>query len=140
MIRILPFKLQRWICDTSGAATVEFALVAPIVLMLCYTSVEFARVDMIRNTMEIAAYEGAREGIIPGAKAGKCRAVARSKLRAVGITNAKIRITPSVIQPDTQMVRVKVRVPLDENGLVVSRFFHDKIMVKSCTLSREDQD
>jgi len=37
---------------------VEFALVLPILLIFVFGEFEFARVNMLRNTMENAAFEG----------------------------------------------------------------------------------
>ncbi len=62
----------------SGASAVEFALCAPLLFLLVFAAWEFSRANMILNTMENAAYEGCRRGIVPGASANDVRASAQA--------------------------------------------------------------
>lgn len=124
-------------CESQGAATVEFAIVAPLAIVFCFAAIEFGRVNMIRNTIENAAYEAAREGIVPGAEAQECRRAARNILLAVGVNQAKIAVEPRVILPATAKVTVTVSVQLEKNGFIGPVFFKNKVITKSCTLSRE---
>jgi Flp pilus assembly protein TadG len=65
-------KIARWIrtrlarrChDERGAAAVELALVMPILVMLLFGIIEFARVWNVRQTMTDAAREGARVAVV----------------------------------------------------------------------------
>ena len=60
--------------DRTAAVVVEFAICAPILFLFFFASLEFSRVNMIRQSVENAVYEGARRGIVPGATAANCRA------------------------------------------------------------------
>jgi len=124
-------------CDRRGAVAVEFALTAGLLFMILFTSIEFMRVNTIINSAENAAYEGARAGIVPGAKASEVRAAARSMISAIGVTGARIRVNPRTIQQDTPEVTVTVEVPLDRNSFIGPRYFLGDTLTKSCTLSRE---
>ena len=55
----------------TGAAAVEFAIVAPIFFMLVLVSLEFGRLNIIRHTADQAAYEAARHAMVPGATAAE---------------------------------------------------------------------
>ena len=121
----------------SGSASVEMALTLPLVFALCFAAVEFGRVNMIRNSMENAAYEGAREGIVPGATAADCENAATSLLTAVGIQDFDVNVTPTVIQDDTPEVTVTITVQLDANSFVANSYFAGETMTRSSTLSRE---
>lgn len=120
-----------------GAATVEFALVAPVAITLVFAGIEFTRANTIRNTAENAAYEGARQGILPGATAGRVKKTARTILQAVGVNRARITVTPDTITESTEEVTVEINVPMNRNGWVTPLFFKNKRMIRTVTLQRE---
>jgi Flp pilus assembly protein TadG len=95
-----------------GVVTVEFAICAPILFFFFFAALEFSRVNMIRQSVENAVYEGSRRGIVPGATAADCRAAAQNVLNTVMARNATIDVTPAVIVQDTPEVTVAVAVLL----------------------------
>jgi Flp pilus assembly protein TadG len=116
---------------------VEFALCAPILFFFFFTAFEFSRVNMIRQSIENAAYEGSRRGIVPGATAEDCKAAARVVLNSISARVATVNVTPTVIEPDTEEVTVSIDVPINENSWVVPFFFKDMIVSTSMTMQRE---
>jgi Flp pilus assembly protein TadG len=120
-----------------GAVAVEFALTAGLLFMILFAAIEFMRVNTIVNSTENAAYEGARAGIVPGAKAKDARQAARGMLTAIGVRGAKIDIEPNTIQADTPEITVTIEVPLNRNSFITPRFFLGKTLTKTCTLTRE---
>ena len=120
-----------------GAVTVEFALVAPMVFFLVFAAIEFARLNMLVNSMENAAYEAARRGIIPGASVANVEAEANQVLQAVGAVNATVTVTPAVITNQTPSVTVDISLPLNDNAWVTPHFTKNATVSRSCTLTRE---
>jgi Flp pilus assembly protein TadG len=120
-----------------GAVVVEFALTAGLLFMILFASIEFMRVNTIVNSTENAAYEGARAGIVPGAKAKDAQDAAAAMLGAIGVRGAKIDVEPPAILPDTPEITVTIEVPLDNNSFIAPRYFLGKTLTKTCTLSRE---
>jgi Flp pilus assembly protein TadG len=119
-----------------GAVTVEFAITAPILFLLVFAGIEFSRVNMIRNTLQNAAYEGARRGILPGSTSSECESAAEDILEFVGIRSFDIDVTP--ITQASADVTVTVEVPITAaNGYVTPRFFLGRILRTSITLPRE---
>ena len=51
----------------TGAAAVEFSLVATVLFFFVIGSVEFSRISILRQAMDNASYEAARIVIVPGA-------------------------------------------------------------------------
>ncbi len=123
-----------------GAITVEFALCLPIMLFIFFASYEFCRANMIRQTADNAAYEGARRGIVPGATADDVRVSAQWVLDTIGTKDATIRVEPAVIVDDTPEVTVTVEVPMNANGFVAPAFMRNKKVSTSFTLARERYD
>lgn len=120
-----------------GAAIVEFAFCAPVLFMIFFASLEFSRVNMIRQSVENAVYEGSRRGIVPGATADDCRQSAQWVLDTVFAVGAQIDVAPAVIDDDTDDVTVSVTVPLNSNSWVTPLFFENKSVSGSMTLRRE---
>lgn len=122
----------------SGAAVVEFAISAPVLFLMVFACIEFARANMIRNTIENAAYEGARSGILPGATSENCKAVAQELVRIIGVKEYSIAVEPEVIREDSQEVTVAVEVPMTVvNGYITPRFYLGRMLRASITLPRE---
>ena len=123
-----------------GALTVEFALVLPILFSLLMAAIEFSRVNTIRNTAEIAAYEGARRGILPGATVADVEAACTAALSPLSIKAADVQVSPSPLTLDAPSVTVDIRVPLDSNSYTVPVFFAGRSVNATCTFHREHQE
>lgn len=122
----------------SGAAVVEFAVVAPIIFMLFFAAFEFARMNLIRHTVDVAAYQGCRTGILPGASADKVRSRVETMLSTIGVDGAAITISPSSITRSTRDVSVDIQVALDAHTWVPAQFLAGRSLSGSCTLMREE--
>ena len=117
--------------------TVEMALTLPLLLLIVMISIEFGRMNIIRHTVDNAAYEAARRGIVPGATAADVESRAREIMGAVGARGVAVTVTPSVIDLNVAEVNVLVEVPADTNGFIAPKFFSGKTMAGNCTMSRE---
>jgi len=58
----------------SAATMVEFAIVANLLFVLIFASMELARINMARNLAQDAAYYAARVAMVPGATAAEANA------------------------------------------------------------------
>lgn len=119
--------------NRSGAVTVEFALVAPIVFALFLGSIEITRLNFLRHTAANAAYEGARASILPGSTSADGIAEATQLLNDVGAGNGAV--VNLVSTPDS--IQVTVTIPVDQNSWGLGRFTKNLNLVQSCTLRRE---
>jgi Flp pilus assembly protein TadG len=124
----------------TGAVVTEFAFCAPILFLFFFASLEFSRVNMIRQSVENAVYEGARRGIVPGATAQNCRDSAQVVLNSISARDAQIDVSPSVITNNTDEITVAVTVPINSNSWVFPVFFRDKSISGEMTLRRERFD
>jgi Flp pilus assembly protein TadG len=76
-----------------GAAAVEFALVAPLLLVLLLGIVEFGRAYGVEAALSQAAREGAR-ALALGEPAAAARASARAAAPSLTLVDADIAVTP----------------------------------------------
>lgn len=122
-----------------GAVTVEMAVTAPILFLLVFSALEFCSMNNLIHTIDNAAYEAARRGIVPGATINDVRQEANAILAAVGARNATVDVTPSVITEDTQQILVEISVPIRGNGWIAPVYFANRTnLVGECTLRREE--
>ena len=113
-----------------GAAAVEFAIVGPIFFLLLLVSIEFSRMNVIRHTADQAAYEAARQAMVPGATAAEAVAEATKVLDIVGARNPTIVIDPPVIDDETTEIVVTIDIPLNDNSYVLPRFTRNRSMLQ----------
>jgi Flp pilus assembly protein TadG len=72
----------------SGAAVVELALTLMILFGVCYGTIEFGYYFFIKNTVEGAAREACRAGIVAGATASNCTSAALTQLQTAGLVSS----------------------------------------------------
>lgn len=103
-------------CD--GVSAVEFAMVAPVFLLIIFTCVEFTRLTMVRNLVQEAAYFAARDAMVPGATEEECRESAERILSRLGNKTAEVTINEGQgLNDQSDIVSVTVSIPLAENTL-----------------------
>ena len=121
-----------------GATTVELALVLPVLFLVVFGAFEFSRLNMLKHLAGVAAYEGAREGMIIGATAADVNAQVNGVLAAGGIINATVTTTPSAITGATTEVQVQVSIPVSGNFWVLPAYASGAV-TGSCRLKTERQ-
>jgi len=102
--------MGRWRAER-GASAVEFALVAPLLILLVLGIAEFGRAFQVQGTLSAAAREGVRTMALqndPAAARAAVRATAASLDPAV--TNAQIAISPAAcpLSGGTTTVRLTI--------------------------------
>jgi Flp pilus assembly protein TadG len=121
----------------AGAVAVEFALTAPLLFLMLFGSLEMGHANMVFNATEAACYEGARQGIIPGATAAQCTAAANRLLQISGIRDATVEVTPNDLNVTTDTVAVRIRVPYNRNTIVTPVYTNALVIDRRCELVRE---
>lgn len=125
----------------NGAALVEFAIVVPVFTLLLFTCIEFARLNMIRNLMQDAAYYASRHCIVPGATEEEALAEARRILNAMGTRGATVVINDgNGLDENSAAVKVRITVPIAENALLTSRFTNHIVLTSESVMRTERYD
>ena len=118
-----------------GATAVEFAMCANLFFFLCFACIEIARMNMIRNLAQDAAYIAARHVVVPGATAEEAKAKGRQVMGM--IINNGYTIDVPAIDRDTLWVDVTVSVNLDEVALLTPRLFGNKTLSTTARMNTE---
>ena len=125
-----------------GAAALEFAVCAPLLLILTIGTLDLCSMLFLKETITLASYEGARRGIGRGNtnQDAKDRVVEFLNERGVVFDDADVVLftSPGFDTADTlENVRVNVRVPIRGNLLIPSAMFNDGLVTASCTMRKE---
>ncbi len=87
--------------ERRGAAAIETALLLPVLILLAFGSIELSNMVFLRQSLSIAAYEGARIATKPGATAEQANTRVREVLNARGITSYTVSYTTTNNLPIT---------------------------------------
>ncbi|MDA0657753.1 MAG: TadE/TadG family type IV pilus assembly protein [Planctomycetota bacterium] len=78
-----------------GTAVVEFAIVAPVFILLVFGMIEFGRMVMVQQMLTSATREGARMAVVEGAVAGTIETWVEDYLESMTVHNGTATVTPS---------------------------------------------
>ena len=134
-----------------GATAIEFALVAPTFLIVIAVCAEFARMSMMRNLAQNAAYEASRFVMTEGCTVADGINRAEEILSRVGTVGAIVLINGSdgsvntetgqvnsELQRNTQTITCTVEILLKDNSLIIPDIvFGDAKISASMTLRAE---
>lgn len=129
---------RRRASERRATATVELAVLLPVILVIVLGAIESASMIFLRQALVQASYEGAKVAIKTGNEAvARSNAVAVSKGRR--INNVSIRFEPANIQnaPRGSLIRVTVSAPGDTNSFLPFGLFRGRTIQGQCTMAKE---
>lgn len=110
-----PLPARRRLPVRRGTAVVEFALIAPLFLLLLFGIFEFGRVVMVQQLLTNAAREGARMAVIEGANDGNIETDIESRLAGSSVPSANCTVHPTIVDATNgDRKRVTVSVPFNQ--------------------------
>lgn len=96
-------KRRRW-----AAATVEMAVVMPLLLTILFGIIEYGWVFSVKQALVTAARDGARTAALPGSTTTEIQQRVADILRPMGVTTYNLQITRATAQNPTETVRITV--------------------------------
>jgi Flp pilus assembly protein TadG len=121
-----------------GTTTVEFAVVAPVFIMVLFTVIEFSRVLQLQHTVRQAAFEGARAGAALDATSTDATTAATVITSAIGIVSPTITVSPNPLTYNSTTISVTVTANPLTNGWF-TRFVTGTSISATVQLNREIQ-
>lgn len=88
-----PSRLFR--SKRQGASAVEFAMVAPVFILLVFGMIEYGRMVMVQQVITNASREGARRAILDGSTETEVKTLVNNYLTNASISGATVTVTPS---------------------------------------------
>lgn len=96
-----------------GAAAVEFAFIAPIMILFMFGTIEIGRLMMIKNAATHASREGARIAVTPMATASDAIEQATRQMQPFAETGVTVTVVPHELSTAKSGDMVTVRVSVD---------------------------
>lgn len=125
--------------ERAGAAVLELALTLPVLAFLVLATIEACNLIYMQQAITVAAYEGARTALVPGATEGNARAQVEQILTDREIKGATVDITPSNFQALTvgDFVSVSVEVDYSRNRLLPEWILGDRLLDATVQMMHE---
>ena len=99
--------------DRKGAAVVEFALIAPLMILLTMGMMEIGRMVMVKQLLINSSREGARMAVLPGSTATEVKSQITVELEQASVSGANIVITPADLSNAPAGTSVTVEVSIE---------------------------
>ena len=134
--------------ERRGVAAVEFAVIAPLFLLLLGGIVEFGQAFRIQHMLSTAARRGARSSIVEGATNSQVQEkVIADCVRTLGVSDADVTVT-SMINGSTDgdlsqaregnEISITVNIPFSKAGVgFFAQMFSNSTLSSTCTLEHE---
>jgi len=128
-----------------GTTTVEFAVVAPVFFTVIFFCFEFARMSMMRNLAQNAAYEACRFAMMEGATEEDGEERANAVLARLGTTGATVTTTfepvlrsDGTVAQEKAFVTTTVTIPVGDNAIALpSSIFGNSVLSAETQLRSE---
>jgi Flp pilus assembly protein TadG len=135
-----PCRLYRR--NRRATAAVEFAIVAPVFLLLVFGMIEYGRMVMVQQIITNASREGARTAVLDGATTAGVQSAVNNYLTSGSISGATVTVSPN--PPSSAQygdpVTVTVSVPFNQVSWLPSpMYLGGKTLSSSTVMRRETQ-
>jgi Flp pilus assembly protein TadG len=122
-----------------GVAATEFAVCLPIIVLLVVGTIEACSMIFLKQTLAIAAYEGARTAIIPGVTKTQVEAACNQILTDRKVKGAVITVKPTDIAAlnPGDFVDVTVSAPCSSNSIVPNKFYKGRTVSSTASMMIE---
>ena len=138
------FKLDK-VCRTCrkqrrGAAVVEFAVVAPLFMLLVFGMIEYGRMVMVQQLLTNASREGARRAVLEGVTNLDVETTVDDYLSNASVSGATVSVTSSPpVPPDyADSMTVTVQIPFSEVSWLPSPMFLGSQQMAASTTMRQE--
>ncbi len=132
-------RRKRSLHQRRGAAVVEAAVCAGIIITLTFATLEICSSIYLRESVTVAAYEAARVGVKRKATRADSMEQANDILNARGIKGGTVNVSPGDFSTLKALdpITVTVKAPINENGFFLGKFFTGKKMQGRLSMYRE---
>lgn len=128
-------KKRRW-----AGATVEMAVVTPLLLTMLFGIIEYGWVFTVRQALVTASREGARTAALPGSTESEIQERIAHYLEPLGLTTYQVELTRAT-PPESSTETVHVTIPYSDVTLLGSYFGSTSYNLgATCSMRKEGFD
>ena len=122
-----------------GVAATEFAVCLPVLVLLMLGVIETSTMVFLKQSLEVAAYEGAHMGVMPDSERSDVIDICEAILTDRRVNGATIDVVPadlgSVAPGD--FFEVRVSAPTNANAILPLNFFSGMTLSSSASFMKE---
>lgn len=122
-----------------GAATIEFAVCLPVIILLVFGAIEASNFIFLKQSLNVAAYEGVREAIRNDSSGAESQRVAETILNSRQVRDFQIRF-PAGSSDATrrgEAVTIEVSAPTETNSPLAGKFVNNRTLTARVTMMKE---
>jgi len=126
----------------NGVTAVEFAIVAPVFVIMIFGIIEMGRALMVQQIITNASREGARRAIVEQATADEVKEVVNDYLAATSVSGVTVDVSPAVIGSAVGFgdpVTVSVSVPFDSVSWMPGKWILGGTELSASTVMRAER-
>lgn len=121
-----------------GTTVVETAVMAPLIVTAMFGMLEVGHAFMVKQTVTLAAREGARAGSLPGGDMADVQAAADASMAAASLSGYTVTSNIESLGSSDTQVWVQVSIPLDRATFTGSLLGGGSFTVASRTTMRRE--
>lgn len=122
-----------------GVAAAEFAVCLPVLVLLLLGMLECCTMIFLKQSLAVAAYEGAHTALAPGATEADVQRVCQGILADRRVRGGAVQLAPGSLNQvrEGQYFEVRVTAPTDVNAILPARFFRGRVLESSAVMMKE---
>lgn len=122
-----------------GVAATEFAVCLPLIVLLLLGSIEASTMIFLKQTLTIAAYEGARHATAELCAESDVEETCHSVLDDRNVAGASVSVSPGPleVQPEQTWITVTVTAPAADNSVIQGMFMDGRIVTARATMMKK---
>ncbi|QDS92009.1 TadE-like protein [Roseimaritima multifibrata] len=122
-----------------GAAAVEFAVCLPVLVLLVFGAIEGASFIFLKQSLNVAAYEGCREAIRNSAATAEATSRADAILVARNVNDATVRFIPADVTTVSrgEKIILEITAPTRTNSPLAGQFINNRDLVSRVVMVKE---
>src|SRR3954464_14476702 len=122
-----------------GVAAAELAVCLPVVVLIVIATIESCSAMFLKQSLTVAAYEGARTAIATGGTAATVQTICGDILKDRRVQGSLVKVNPvdiASLKPG-DLVSVTVSAPCNLNSPVPTTFYRGRVLTTSATMMIE---
>jgi Flp pilus assembly protein TadG len=124
-----------------GVAAAEFAVCLPVIVLIVLATIEACTMVFLKQSLSIAAYEGARAALSQNATNADVQRVAQQVLTERGVDGGTVTLQPAnltTVAPG-EYLTIRVTAPAAGNAVIPVRFYRGRTLTGAASMMKEFQ-
>lgn len=131
-------KKRRNKTERRGVAVAELAVCLPLLVLLCFGTIEASGMFFLKQSLSIASYEAARVSLIPEITTDDAKYQAELILANRRVVDFSVTVTPDVESAAVgDFIAVTTSAPCDSNSIIGSFFFGGRQLESTVAMRKE---